>query len=249
METERRRKRIRLLGVPVDVIPETEIEDAVRDLTDDGGKHHIVFLGLFDLLRARGKGEFGKTVRQASLVIPTSKNIVAGARFLGKPEPVRYMPFSFVIRLLGVLEKYHQSLYLVGLKAGPLHTAAGNLRDSFPGLRIVGRYIGYFDEEKEQDVVTAIKKASPTLVLAGPGIKERHHWFRIHRDKLSNSLFLWCGDCFDIFAGLKKRITDRSWESGTYWFSDLTKRPWKVFKVFYYLYYQLLLVIARIRKD
>ncbi len=246
---DRRRERIRLIGVPVDVLPENEIENAVRDLLDDEGKHHIVFLGLFDLLRARGKGEFGKTVRQASLVIPTSKNIVSGARFLGKPVPVRYMPFSFVIRLLGVLEKHGKTLYLVGLKSGPLQTAAANLRDSFPGLRIVGRYIGYFDESKEQDVVTAIKKASPTLVLAGPGVKERHHWFRIHRDKLSNSLFLWCGECFDIFAGRKERIADKSWERGTYWFSDLGRRPWKLLTVFYYFYYKFLLLIAKIRKE
>jgi len=244
---ERRRERIRILGVPVDVLPEEEIEDAVRDLLDDGGKHHIVFLNLQDLLKARGNGEFGKTVAQASLVIPTSKNIVSGARFLGKSTPVRYMPFSFVIRLLGTLEKYNQSLYLVGQKAKPLQTIDGNLRDSFPGLRIVGRYIGYFDEMKEQDVVTAVKKASPSLVLGGPGLRGRQHWFRYHRDKLSNSLFLWCGECFDIFAGLRKRISDKSWESGSYWLADVGKKPWKLLRVFSYLYYRLLLIIARIR--
>ncbi|MFP4268247.1 MAG: WecB/TagA/CpsF family glycosyltransferase [Spirochaetaceae bacterium] len=240
------RKRIFLLGVPIDIIPESEIEEAVRDLLDDGGKHHIVFLTLFDFLKARGRGPYAHTVKQASLVIPTSLHILAGARYLGKSEPVRYMPFSFVIKLLGVLEKHGKSLYLVGLKSQPLHRTAANLRDSFPGLKIVGRYIGYFNGSQEQDVITAIKKASPSLVLGGPGIKERQHWFRTHREELPNSLFLWCGECFDIFAGLRKRISDKSWEKGTYWFSDIPRRPWKLLKVFHYLYYRLLLIIAKI---
>ncbi|MFO7849921.1 MAG: WecB/TagA/CpsF family glycosyltransferase [Spirochaetia bacterium] len=246
-EIGKKRERIFLLGVPIDVVPETEIEETIRDLLDDGGKHHIVFLSLFDFLKARGKGPYAHTVKQASLVIPTSLNLLSGARFLGKREPVRYMPFSFVIKLLGVLEKHGKSLYLVGLKSKPLHRAAGNLRDSFPGLKIVGRYIGYFNNSQEQDVVTAIKKASPSLVLGGPGIKERQHWFRKHRDNMPNSLYLWCGECFEIFAGLRNRISDKSWERGTYWFSDVPRRPWKLLKVFYYLYYRLLLLIARIR--
>ncbi len=231
----------------MDVVPESKIEETVRNFIDDGGKHHIVFLGLNDFLKARGSGEFGQTVRQASLVIPTSKSILSGARFLGKAVPVRYMPFSFVIKVLGVLEKHQKTLYLVGQKPKPLQTVDGNLRDSFPGLRIVGRYVGYFDEKKEQDVVTAIKKAGPSLVLGGPGLRGRSHWFRYHRDNLSHSIFLWCGECFDIFAGIRQRINDRSWERGSYRLVDVSRKPWKLLGALPYLYYQLLLLFERIR--
>jgi N-acetylglucosaminyldiphosphoundecaprenol N-acetyl-beta-D-mannosaminyltransferase len=244
---ELRRQRIYLLGVPVDVLPEDELEEAVRNLLADGASHQIIFITLMDLLRARGKSEFAKTVKESSLVIPLSKGILRGARFLRRPVPVRYMPFSFVIKLMGVLEKHHKSLYLVGSQPQRLSVSSANIRDSFPGLRIVGRYAGFFPPEREKDIVLAIRKASPSLLLVGPGVKGKNRWIRRHKDEFQAGLALWCGECFDIFCGKKKRITYKSWERGTYRFGEFLRHPWRVLRLFSYLYYLLLLLFARIR--
>jgi len=236
------------LNVPIDILPEDEIENTIRDFLDSKGKYQIMFLTLWDLLRARGDNDFARAVRQAGLVIPVSKSIQSGARFLGKREPVRYMPFSFVIRLLGVLEKYKGSIYLVGLKPAELQRAAGNLRDSFPGLQILGRYAGYFSQEREKDVILVIKKSAPSLVLAGPGVRKKRLWFHTHRDDFAEGISLWCGECFEIFCGKKQKPAEKSWNRGTYWMKDLVKKPWAIGRVFYYFYYLLLLVVAKIRR-
>ena len=241
--------RISIIGVPVDVLPEKDIEETVRNYLDDQGKHQIVFLTLWDLLRARGNSDFARTVREAGLVIPTSKSIQKAARFLKTRVPVRYMPFSFVIRLMGVLEKHGKSVYLVGLRPEALHIASGNLRDSFPGLQIVGRYAGYFTDEREEDVVTAIKKAGPSLVLAGPGVKKGRLWFRKHRKEMPVGLSLWCGECFEIFSGKRDKPAEKSWNRGTYWVRDLIRRPWTILRVFYYSYFLLLLLFYRIKSS
>lgn len=241
-------KRIHILNVPIDILPEQDIENTIRNFLDNKGKYQIMFLTLWDLLRARGDNEFARAVRQAGLVIPVSKSIQAGARFLGRTEPVRYMPFSFVIRLLGVLEKHKGSIYLVGLRPEDLQRAAGNLRASFPGLQILGRYAGYFSPEREKDVVLVIKKSAPSLILAGPGVRKRRLWFHSHRDELPEGLSLWCGECFEIFCGRRNKPTEKSWNRGTYWMRDIIRRPWIILRGFYYFYYLLLLLIARIRK-
>jgi len=229
------------------VLPEKDIEETIGNYLDDQGKHQIVFLTLWDLLRSRGNSDFARTVREAGLVIPTSKSIKKAARFLGLREPVRYMPFAFVIRLLGVLEKHGKSVYLVGLHPEALHIASANLRDSFPGLQIVGRYAGFFSNEREKDVVTAIKKAGPSLVLAGPGVKKGRLWFRKHRKELPPGLALWCGECFEIFSGKRSKPAEKSWNRGTYWLRDIIRRPWTILRVFYYSYFLLLLLIYRIK--
>lgn len=240
--------RIHLLGVPVDILPEQEIEDTIRNLLDSKGKHQVMFLSLWDLLRARGNGEFARAVRDAGLVIPTSKSILRGARFLGKREPHRYMPFSFVIRVLGILEKHSGSIYLIGLHPRDLQRAAGNLRDSFPGLQILGRYAGYFSKKLENDVVLAIRKSSPSLVLAGPGVKKGRLWFLHHRDELPGGLTLWCGECFEIFSGKKNKPTEKSWNRGTYWVREIFRQPWTLLRIFYYPYFLLLLLYYKIAK-
>lgn len=240
--------RINLLGVPVDVLPEREIEDTLRNLLDNKGKHQIIFLSLWDLLRARGNSEFAQAVRDAGLVIPTAKSILSGARFLGKKNPHRYMPFSFVIRVLGVLEKHAGSIYLVGLRPRDLQRAAGNLRDSFPGLQILGRYAGYFSRNVENDVVLAIRKSAPSLILTGPGVKKGRLWFLRHRDELPGGLSLWCGECFEIFSGRKNKPAEKSWNRGTYWLGGVFRRPWTLLRIFYYPYFLLLLLFYKITK-
>jgi N-acetylglucosaminyldiphosphoundecaprenol N-acetyl-beta-D-mannosaminyltransferase len=242
------RKRILLLNVPVDVVSKESIEDIISDLLNDMGRHQIIFLSLRGLIKARGNSEFADTVRRASLVIPTSKRIIMGAKFLSKPIPVRYMPFDFSIKLLGVLEKHHHSLYLAGSNPSELQITTNNLRDSFPGLGIVGRYAGYFKKEAEENMILAIKKASPSLVLMGEGIPGRSNWISKNMKNLNPGLSLWCGNCFDIFSGKKRKISIKSWENGSFAFWDWIKKPWKAIMVFPHLYYLSLLLIYKIRK-
>ncbi|MCK5672094.1 MAG: WecB/TagA/CpsF family glycosyltransferase [Spirochaetales bacterium] len=242
------RKRIFLLNVPVDIVPENILEDVIRDLLLDKGKHQIVFLTLRGLLKARGNSEYADTVRKASLVIPISKRIIRGAKFLGRTEPVRYMPFDFAIKLLGILEKHHHSLYLAGSKPAELQITTNNLRDSFPGIGIVGRYAGYFKKEVEENMILAIKKASPSLIFFGNGIPGRSNWFSKNMKNLNPGIFLWCGNCFDIFSGRKRKISKKSWESGRFAVWEGLRKPWKVVMIFPHIYYLLLLLIHKIRK-
>ncbi len=242
------RKRIFLLNVPVDIIPEESLEDIVSDLLLDKGKHQIIFLSLRGLLKARGNSPFADTVRKASLVIPVSKRIIRGAKFLDKHLPVRYMPFDFTIKLLGILEKYNHSLYLAGSKPEELQIITNNLRTSFPGLGIVGRFAGFYKRDVEENMVVAIKKASPTLLLVGKGIPGRSNWLSNNMKNFNSGLFLWCGSCFDIISGKRKKVSKKSWDKGNYALWELLGKPWKVIMIFPHLYYLLLLLIYRIRK-
>jgi len=241
-------KRIHILNVPIDILPEEDFEDTIRDLLADKGQHQIIFLSFDAFLKARGNNEFARTVQQASLVIPTSKRIVKAAKFLKLPRPVRYMPFNFVIKLLGTLEKTRNTLYIAGMKPAGINIVSTNLRDSFPGLRIVGRCAGFFKADAEKDIILAIKKAAPSLLLGGNGIPGKDRWFYRNMKEFSSGLFLWCNDCFDIFLGKKQKISNEKWEGKSYWFFKAVKTPWKFWKVFRYMIYLIRLLVERIKK-
>lgn len=241
-------KRIFIFDVPIDILPEEDFEDTIRDLLIDKGQHQVIFLSFDGLLKARRNNEFARTVAAASLVIPTSKRIVRAARFLKRPEPVRYMPFNFVIKLLGTLEKYKKTLYLAGMKPASLQIVSGNLRASFPGLSIVGRCAGYFKKNVENDITLAIKKASPSLLLCGNGIPGKNVWIYRNMKNFNTGLFLWCGECFEIFSGKKERISQENWNGNLFWFIKFFQKPWRVWKVLPYFGYLFLLLIEKIKK-
>lgn len=239
-------KRIDFLKVPVDIIPAEDLEEVFKHLADNGKKNQIVLINFFDLMRARRNKEYMKTLNEAALVIPTAKSIISGINFLKKGQAFRYRPFDFVIKALGVMESQKKSLYLMGGKTHSLQTVFSNMKISFPGLNIVGRYSGYYSAAMEENILLAIKKASPTFLLAGDGLKGKDRWLNRHKDSFNPGIFLWCSECYAIFSGKKAKGSKKSWENGTEVISEVLRNPLKIFRVFIRLYYLILLVIYRI---
>ncbi len=241
-------KRVNLLNVPLDIVKDQDLEGVVRAIAGNETKNQIILLNFTEFMRCRRDPERQRMLKEAALVLPTSKALVRGIRFLKRGESVRQMPFEFVIRFLAILENINGSIYILGSKNRELNISSGNLRDSFPGLRIVGRHAGFFDQEIEEDVVMAIQKATPTLLLAGGGLKGKDRWILRRKKNFHPGIYLWCGECFDIFCGKAKRLSRAQWERGLYLIPQFIKNPFKLLQFFVRLYYNLLLLVYRIRK-
>lgn len=242
-----KKKRISVLSVPLDVVDETALEEKIKTFLSDGERHQIMLLSAWEFVMAYGNSAHANAVRRSSLILTSSKMVAWAARFLRSRDIQRYMPFDFVIRILNILEKSGGSAYLIGGRPGYLQTAASNLRGSFPGLRIVGRCVGYFPKEQEENILLAIKKAAPSLILAGRGVPGRDRWLLEHGKDLSPGLAMWCGDCLEVFAGAKKRTSRELWAKGLDFLPPLPGKPWRLARGFVYLTFLLLLIIQRIR--
>jgi len=237
--------RITVLGVPVDILPEDRIEETVAAL-NDGKNHQIILLSLWDLMRARYNVEYRTMIQGASLILPISLPIVKGARFLKKQEPVRYMPFEFVVKLLAALEQKGKSVYLLGASRSRLQKAEKNVKNTFPELRVVGRYAGRYPKAAEPALIEAISKATPTLLLVGTGVPGRERWIPRNLFHFSSGLYLWCSDLFDIFAESRSRPSKELFRRGLEWLPYTVRHPWKIYRFFIFLWYEILILAARI---
>ena len=240
--------RIRVVGVPVDIIKDEDFEKAASFLVENGGPHQIVFLSLWDLMRARRDKEYRQCVENAALVIPVSRGILRGAGFLKKSVPCRYMPFDFVIRFFRVLEEKGKALYLLGSDKKNLRNAEQNLKQTFPGMKIVGRYTGSYPKEMEKNILLAIKKASPHFVLAGSGIRGGDLWIYRNKTGCGRGVYLWDSPVLDIFSGKRRKVSRDAFQKGIEYLPDLCRKPWRLFRSLIYMYFALLLVLYRLRK-
>ena len=253
MDTE----RIMLLKVPIDIVPPEELPEAISRIlppveNPDGAPpkgRDIVLLSLSDLLRARRNGEYRNYVLNAGLVIPISKSIVSGAKFLTGKKVVRYMPFNFVISLLSLLERREYPLYLVGGKSRILRKAENNIHSTFPQLQIVGRREGAIRKQEEPVVLEAIRKASPCLLLVGKGVRREELWIARNSGRLNSGLRLWCSDLFEVFADKKRRPSDAVFEKGLEGIAFCFRNPLRIFRIFPYFRYKLLLLVYKIFKS
>jgi len=98
----------------------------------------------------------------------------------------------------------------------------------------------------ESDIVTAIKKSAPTLLLAGTGLPGRENWLQRHRRDLAPGVSLWAGNCLEIFAGTERQASQRLRRAGLAGLAGFWRRPWRAFLVFPHLWYGLLLLVHRV---
>ena len=240
------RERLNFLNVPIDIVKPDQLNSLVFSLLAEKGKCNIVLLSLWDLLRARRNSEYREYIKQATLVIPISKSIVTGIKFLLKKPAIRYMPFDFIIYLLTALEGYGFSSYLLGGKKHILAKIEKNIRVTFPRLQIVGRFNGYYKKHDEAAVIEAIRKASPSLLLVGKGVRGSEYWIARNSEKIGSGMRLWCSDIFDVFAERKKHPSKVVFDLGLEWIGYCLHNPLKFFRIFPFIYYNILLLVYRI---
>ncbi|MDR1837817.1 MAG: WecB/TagA/CpsF family glycosyltransferase [Treponema sp.] len=245
-ETSENRQRVSLLRVPIDIIAHDQLASVVYDLLKEEREHNIVLLSLWDLLRARRNNDYRTYVLRASIVIPISKSLISGIKFLTGKKAFRYMPFDFVVSLLTILEDREHSCYLLGGKTRILLKTEKNIRQTFPKLRIVGRFPGSFKRHEEGTIIKAIKKASPSLLLVGNGVRGKERWIARNNASLGNGMRLWCSDIFDVFAEKKKHPSRGAFDLGLEWVGYCFQKPIKFLRIFPFIYYELLLVIYKL---
>ena len=238
--------RIDIIGVAADATTAQQRQRHSRELLQDDRSHHVALLSFWGLIRARNRAEYRLFLSQASQILTTSRLVAWGARALGRKIPEVERPFDVAIRYLSLAEQLKQSVYLVGGDKRVLLQAERNLRDSFPRLQIVGRFAGHYPPALQDDILEAISKATPALLLVGPDVPGNELWLMRHKRQLPACVGLWVGDCFDIFAGRRPSKPTRM-ERFSRGMKSLLTHPWRFGRIVALLYYVIVLLVYRIR--
>jgi len=249
-------EKVILLKVPLDIVPPKELPEVIFRLLEKNKNPetsqkgiNIVLLSIWDLLRARRNKEYREYVFNASLVIPISKSLVTGAKFLSGKQVYRYMPFNFIVTLLSILEKRELSIFLLGGSGRVLNKTEKNIRYTFPNLKIVGRYEGRIRKAERPAINEAIRKASPALLLVGKNVRGGELWIARNSRNLNSAFRLWCSDLFDVFTGKKYRPSQVVFDKGLESIGYCIRNPLKFFRIFPYLRYKLLLLLYKLFKS
>lgn len=242
-------ERARVVGIPVDNIDYDDLSEAVDYMLKRSGPSQIAFVRTWDILRARHSRRYREALEECALVVPVSRGVAAGARFLRFPSVSRHQPFQFVVRLLSVLEEKGGSVFLLGSSPSRLYKSEQNLRETFPQVRIVGRHEGGFSEPAGKNILLAVRKAAPSLLLAGRGIKKGDLWLHSVRRQLPATIALWSEETFDIMCGRRRPSSSRLGGRIREELITLIKKPWRLLRILGYLELLLLLLFYRLFKN
>ncbi|WP_156104630.1 WecB/TagA/CpsF family glycosyltransferase [Spirochaeta lutea] len=238
--------RTRILGIPVDCVLQEDFHAVLDRLMDSQEPAQIVFLRTRDLLRARRDRSYRKTLEAASLVLPVSKEITRGLHALGRPMPARYYPFDAIISVLGWLERRRGTLYLLGGSSTAISQIESNLRQTFPGARIVGRFMGRYSREMETNICMAIRKASPNLLLVGDGPRGENKWLYRRRTRLNSGIQIYSREFFNMTLGTTPRVSRISFRNGREFLREWYRNPLLVFTGIHLPWFRFLVLMERV---
>jgi N-acetylglucosaminyldiphosphoundecaprenol N-acetyl-beta-D-mannosaminyltransferase len=197
------------------------------------------------LLRARHNAEYRQYISTAALIIPISGSVTRGVRFLHGKKCAHFMPFNFIINLLTILEKREFTVYLLGAKAAVLSKTEKHIHETFPRLRIIGRFPGHFKAQNQDTLVQVIRKSAPSLLLVNQGVPGAEKWIARNNVKLNKGLRLWGCDIFDVFAERRRRPSQWAFNKGLEWVGWCFQNPFRFFRIFLYFYYNYLLIMYK----
>lgn len=241
-----RYRKVRIFSIPVTNIEPTEIGAAIDQFIQSDQTAQIVFLSWWGMIRAFCKWDYKAVVRNAALVIPTSPLISLGSYLLYGRRLHCYSDFDFTIKVLSRVEEHSGSIYLLGMELIHLHEMEQNIKNTFPNLMIVGRYSGYFSLAQEQKIITAIRKARPTLLFVGTGVPGRDIWLYRVKHKIKSCVTLWSGITMDILAARTRKLPHGAVRTLFYALYQFMMRPWRIYRFFVFLFYVCALLYSRI---
>jgi len=127
-----------------------------------------------------------------------------------------------------------QRFYLYGgHNQGALVQLALNLRQRYPGVRIVGGYSPphrALDEEERIAVAAEINRSRADVVWVGIGVPKQEKWMAEMRRWLTAPVLVGVGAAFDFHAGLVSQAPNWMQEAGLEWAYRLVHEPRRLWR-------------------
>lgn len=226
------RRRVQVLGLPVDAVDLPGAVEAVLGLLGAGAgagraavARLVVTLNPEIAMAAARDALLRQAVEAADLVVADGIGIVWAARVLGQPLPGRVPGIELMEALLGEAARRGLRVYFLGARPEVVSEAARRARDRFPGLELVGYHHGYFPLEEDEPVLAAVRAAAPDLLFAGMGAERELTWLYRRRAHLGARVAMGVGGSFDVLSGRLRRAP--RWVRGLHleWLYRLLQEP------------------------
>ena len=219
-------ERMRVLGVPVDMVTRAEAFEAFCGLMGSEGCGLIVTPNSEIVVNASEDPGLKSLIEGADLIIPDGIGLVYASKLLGVPLRERVTGIDLLSDILLRLAETGESAFLLGSRPGVAELAAENMKAKHPGLRIAGTRHGYFGAEEEGSIVREINDSGASFLCAAMGSPKQERFIADHMGEFSGlRAAMGVGGSLDVWAGTLKRAPAFFREHGLEWLYRLFQEP------------------------
>jgi N-acetylglucosaminyldiphosphoundecaprenol N-acetyl-beta-D-mannosaminyltransferase len=219
-------ERIRVLGVPVDIIDMSSALNYIDNRVKQNSTGNYILAINPEKVNVLQKNPFLKrTFDNASLLLPDGIGIVLATRMLyGKKIP--RVPGADLMQNLCKEASFHgYRVYIYGSKEEVNKKAVDKLIDTYPGIKIVGRCNGYLDKNKMDELINEINNSLADILFISLGSPKQEIWIQEYLPRLKVKICQGIGGTLDTIAGDVKRAPVFFRKAGLEWFYRLLMEP------------------------
>ncbi len=220
---------VNVLGIPLaltDYDATMEWMDAMIAHREQG---YICVAATHTVMACDEDPELREAVLNSSLTLPDGQPLVWAMNALGGDLDDRVYGPELMARYCERAADTGTRMYLYGGRnQGALVQLALNLRQRFPGVRIVGGYSPPFrelSEDEEEAIVNEMNRSKADVIWVGVGAPKQEKWMAAMRDRLDAPVLVGVGAAFDFHAGLVPQAPDWMQANGLEWLFRMAQEP------------------------
>jgi N-acetylglucosaminyldiphosphoundecaprenol N-acetyl-beta-D-mannosaminyltransferase len=198
------------------------------------GQGYVCVCNVHTVMAAREDLALRTALKGSSLNVPDGQPLVWAINALGHPLGQRVYGPELMARTCARAARTGHRFYLYGGRnQGALVQLALNLRQRYPGVKIVGGYSPPhrpLTEEEADAVAGEINHSRPDVVWVGIGVPKQEKWMAQMRPRLDASLLIGVGAAFDFHAGLVPQAPNWIQEAGLEWAYRLMHEPRRLWR-------------------
>lgn len=216
-----------ILEAPVDLETAETILGRVTEIIHQGGSLRIVTLNPEMVMAARHNPELAQALLDGHFVVPDGIGIIMALQCRGV-QGRRIAGVDLAEMIMKQIAPWGGRIFLLGGQAGVAERAGRVLTQRFPGLTLAGTADGFFDEAREQQILEAIRRSHPHLLLVGMGVPRQEIWLSTWWKQLNVSVGMGIGGGLDLWAGKTTRAPLWMRSVGLEWVYRVVREPWRL---------------------
>lgn len=219
-------QKVNILGVKVSKHSVDSASELVCRYIRNGDRKKCIYTPNSEIIMVAYRDrEFSDVLNSADMLLADGIGVVYASKIVGNPISERAAGYDTACEVLRKLAPYGARIYLFGSAEGVALKAGEEICKRYPGIEIAGVSNGYFDDEREKEIIKDINDKKPDVLFVCLGAPKQEKWIHKHKDELDFGVAMGIGGSLDVFAGTVKRAPEFYQKHGIEWLYRLIKQP------------------------
>ena len=222
------RRRIELLGIPMDSLTMQETVNAVEQAISTNSQIHHTVVNAGKIVLMQKEPELYHSVVSADLINADGQSIVWLSRLCRKEHrlPERVAGIDLMTNLVKLAHEKGYKIFFLGAKQEVVEKVVKKYSREYSPSIVAGFRNGYFSAEQEPEVAKQIGESGAQMLFVAMTSPKKENFLYRNRNVLAALSFtMGVGGSFDVVAGLVRRAPVLWQRMGCEWLYRFLQEP------------------------